>query len=571
MHSIISHLMKNAKNRSLVLTAFLLIGLALALSSAAMIPAGCATGSQGGQPDLQSAQPGSAAGAPVPLAAEPGHQPSPPSLQAAACETTLTILHVTDFHGALLSEDKDFSSGKPVGGAAVVAAYVDAERRKAQGPVLVLGGGDMMQGSAISNLSMGAAVIDFMNEVGFDACAIGNHEFDWGVGVLKARMKQASFPFLAANIFSGGETKRAEWALPYAIVLKGNLKVGIIGIITEDAPVVINPKSIEGLKFVPPSQIVNSIAGELRKEGAKVVVVLAHIGGSQEKDGKVTGPIADLASKLVGVDAVLGGHSHTVVSGTVNSLPVMISGANGIRLGVMHLRVDACKGGSSLIDENVQSTFAEAVEPNKAVAGIVESFRKKYAAQLDKTIGVATEPITRGRGEGALGNLICDIMRDAVDAQISFENSGGIRVDLDKGPITGGIVYRMLPFDNTIVTMYLTGKQVKEALEEGTGERSLVQSSGLHYTYKPSDPQGQRIKSISLENGEPISPAKLYLVATNDFMANGGDRFTVFKEGTKIKNTQILLRDAVISWIEARQAANQEISPPKLGRAEPVN
>ena len=491
-----------------------------------------------------------------------------PQASVPTCDVTLTILCITDLHGALLSEDKDFATGKPVGGAAVVGAYIDAERQNAKGPVLVVASGDMMQGSAISNLSRGEAVIEFMNQLGFEACAIGNHEFDWGVDVLKERVRQARFPFLAANIFSGGGTKRPGGILPYTIVQKGNLKIGIIGVITEDAPVVINPKSIKGLKFQRPEEIVNKIAAQLRKEGAKVVIVLAHIGGSQEKNGAIVGPIAGLASKLRGVDAVLGGHSHTIVSGTVNSIPVMISGSNGIRLGVVRLKVDVCKGGSSLLEESVKPTFAEGVEPNKAVASIVESFRKKLAGQLDKVIAVASEPIMRGRGESALGDLICDIMRDAVGAAIAYENSGGIRTDLNKGSITGGQIYRIIPFDNTIVTMYLSGKQVKQALEQGTTEKGVVQVSGIRYSYKPGDPSGQRIKSVTLEDGMPISPAKLYLVATNDFMANGGDRFTVFQEGKKIRNTQILLRDAVISWMEARRRAGKEIAPPELGRAE---
>jgi 5'-nucleotidase / UDP-sugar diphosphatase len=497
-----------------------------------------------------------------------GMQARSAAAQPGACDVTLTVLHVTDLHGALVSEDKDFATGKPIGGAAVIGAYIDAERQNSKGPVLVVASGDMMQGSAISNLSRGAAVIEFMNQLGFEACAVGNHEFDWGVPVLKERVKQAKFPFLAANIFSGGGTKRADWILPYTFVQKGNLKIGIVGVITEDAPVVINPESIKGLKFQPPEEIVNKIAANLRKEGANVVIVLAHIGGSQEQNGAIVGPIANFASKLRGVDLVLGGHSHTIVSGTVNSIPVMISGSNGVRLGVVRLKVDACKGVSSLLEESVKPTFAEGVEPDKAVASIVESFQKEFAGQLDKVIAVASEPIMRGRGESALGDLICDIMREAVGAAISYENSGGIRTDLNKGSITGGQIYRNIPFDNTIVTMYLTGKQVKQALEEGTTEKGVVQVSGIRYSYKPGDPPGQRIKSVTLEDGTPVSPAKLYLVATNDFMANGGDRFTVFKEGKKIRNTQILLRDAIISWMEARQRAGKEIAPPNLGRAE---
>ncbi|MCX5801345.1 MAG: 5'-nucleotidase C-terminal domain-containing protein [Candidatus Eisenbacteria bacterium] len=499
-----------------------------------------------------------------------GAQAAPSGAERDTCDTRLTILSITDLHGALLSEDKDFATGKPVGGAAVVGAYIEAERDSSTGPVLVLASGDMMQGSAISNLSMGEAVIEFMNRLGFEACAVGNHEFDWGVDVLKERIKQAKFPFLVANIFSGSGSKRPNWAVPYTVVQKGNLKIGIIGVITEDAPVVINPKSIEGLRFDRPDSLVNKLAAQLRHEGVNVIIVLAHTGGTQEENGTVTGPIAGFASKLEGVDAVLGGHSHTVVSGTVNSIPVVIAGANGVRLGIVRLRVDVCEGGSSLLEETVKPTFAEDVEPDQAVACMIESYREKLASQLDRVVAIASGPIVRGRQESALGDLVCDIMRSAVGAAVAYQNSGGVRADLDEGPITGGEIYRIMPFDNTIVTMYLTGAQVKEALEQGTTERGVVQVSGIHYTYKPGNPSGQRIQSVTLEDGKPISPKKLYLVATNDFMANGGDRFTVFKAGKKIRNTQLLVRDAVISWMEARNKAGEKIASPKLGRAEMV-
>ncbi len=501
--------------------------------------------------------------------------------------TALTIIHITDFHGALLPEDKDAATQRPVGGAAVVASYIKAEKSRALAEagaeVLLVASGDMMQGSAVSNLSRGEAVISFMNEVGFEACAVGNHEFDWGTGVLDERRRQAKFPFLSANIFLGEGTKRPAWVLPSTVVKKGKLRIGIIGAITEDTPVVANPKVLAGLRFDNPAPVVNKEAARLRKEGADVVVVLSHLGGGQERDGSVTGPVAEFASELTGVDAVLDGHSHTVVAGVVNSVPVMISGSNGRRVGVMKLDVVCGDGSGSrkasgpiagarcasrLLAQGVKPTFGDSLEPDKATAGVVDFYVKKFGAEIDRVVAVAAADISTGRQESALGNLISDIMREAVGADIAFTNAGGIRAGLDAGPITVGEIFRILPFDNTIVTMYLTGEQVRNVLEEGTSSRGVVQASGLKFSCRQDDPAGQRVKSVALENGTPISPTSRYLVATNDFMASGGDRYAVFKEGDTILNTQILVREAAISWMEKIHEAGGQVSPPSLGRVE---
>jgi 2',3'-cyclic-nucleotide 2'-phosphodiesterase/3'-nucleotidase len=501
--------------------------------------------------------------------------------------TLLTIIHVTDLHGALLPEDKDAATQRPVGGAAVLASYIKAEESKALtqpgGEVLLVASGDMMQGSAVSNLSRGVAVISVMNELGFEACAVGNHEFDWGTGVLAERKKQAKFPIISANIFLDEGTKQPAWVLPYTVVRKGGLKIGIIGATTEDTPVVANPKMLVGLRFDNPAEVVNRVAAKLRKEGADVVIVLSHIGGAQERDGSVTGPVAEFASELRGVDAVLDGHSHTVVAGVVNSIPVMISGSNGRRLGVMKLEV-LCGAGqrsgagsgsradgrctSRLVEQKVEPTYGDSLEPDRATAAVVDSYARKFASEIERVVAVAAVEISTGRQESALGNLIADIMREAAGADVAFTNAGGIRAGLDAGPITAGEIFRILPFDNTIVTMYLTGEQVRKVLEEGTGSRGVVQVSGLKFSCKQDDPAGQRVKSITLENGTPLSPSGRYLVATNDFMANGGDRYLTFKEGDTIVNTQILVRDATMSWLDKVRQSGGQVNPPNLGRVE---
>ncbi|MFH0777241.1 MAG: 5'-nucleotidase C-terminal domain-containing protein [Candidatus Eisenbacteria bacterium] len=490
--------------------------------------------------------------------------------RCAAAGTKLTILHYTDFHGALLSEDTDRETGRPIGGAVALAACVRAERETAGEEVILLDSGDLMQGSAISNLSRGQAVIAFMNEIGVDACALGNHDFDWGIAVLRDRMKQAGFPFLSANIFLGKKLVRPEWARPYAVIQKGKLKVGAIGVTTTDTPFVSNPKNLKGLRFDDPEGIVNALAAALRKEGVQVVIVVAHVGGAQEEDGTVVGPIADFTARLKGVDAVLGGHSHTVVCGTVGGIPVMIPASNGRRLGVMRLDFDASSGRTSLVDQKTKLIFADGAEAETAVTALVQSYQRKFSKEMERVVAVASVKIPTDRKESPLGNLMSDVMRQAVGAKIAFQNSGGIRADMEKGPITVAHVFKIIPFDNTIVTMQLTGEQVKQVLEQGTSRSSVTQVSGIRYTYDPREPAGQRIKHVELEDGTPISPKKLYLIATNDYMASGGDRFEVFKHGKGIRNSQILVRDAIIVWMERIHKAGKQVTPPATGRAREV-
>ncbi len=500
------------------------------------------------------------------------------SSEAGAPSTTVgvTIVHVTDFHGSLVSEDTDRSTGKRIGGAAVVAGFIEAERGASRGEVLLVDSGDMMQGSALSNLTRGAAVIDFMNATGFDACAIGNHEFDWGVGVLKERIAQAEFPFLCANVFldEGDQDEgdvRPDWAVPSALVEKAGLKIGIIGVVTVDVPALVNPKHLGGLRFDAPAPIVNELAPKLREEGAQLVVALAHIGGQQEEDGTITGPLARFASGLEGVDAVFGGHSHTVVSGRVDSVPVMISASNGRAIGVMRVEVDTSRGKSSVVKQEIKRTFVDQVEPEKSIESVVDSFQKKFAGEMDRVIAVAAEDIRRSRRESPLGNLVCDIMREKAAATVAFQNSGGIRADLDEGPITVREMYRILPFDNTIVTMYLTGEQIRGLLEHGTSGSGVVQSSGLRYSYEPEAPRGSRIREITLEDGTALEPEGLYLVATNDYMAGGGDRYEIFGHGKDITNTQLLLRDEVVAWMEALHETGEKVKAPELGRTQKIS
>ncbi|MGE5549275.1 MAG: bifunctional metallophosphatase/5'-nucleotidase [Bacteroidota bacterium] len=480
----------------------------------------------------------------------------------------ITLLSTTDLHAALTTADVDRATVKPYGGAAVVAAYIEKYRATNPGGTLVLDAGDAMQGAMTSNLFYGKPVIEIMNAVGYDAMAIGNHEFDWGVARLRERVADARFPFLSANIFEKTSGKRPAWAEPYTILERHGLRVGVIGATTVEAPYVVLPEHIKDFAFRAPAPIINDLARELRANGAALVILLAHEGGSMTADGAIAGPIADLAKAVTGVDAVIGGHSHASLAGKVNGIPVVSAYYRGRSLGWIELHYNPDAKRVIRSDQRCIKALAGEVAPDPIVAAIVDKYETAVAPLKNEAIGRVKVDLRRNyEGESSLGNLIADIMRAAAGTDFAFTNAGGIRADLEAGEITVGQIYEVMPFDNTLVTMVLTGAQVKEVLEAGaTLFKGMVQLSGLEFAYDPRQPAGNRVTRMTFPEGTPIDPHKTYTVVTNDFMAAGGDNFAVFASGSEVVDTRRLLRDEIIAWLRAETAAGRVVDASIEGR-----
>ncbi|MBE3575579.1 MAG: bifunctional metallophosphatase/5'-nucleotidase, partial [Firmicutes bacterium] len=407
------------------------------------------------------------------------------SLSVFAEQKLLTVLDTSDFHGNLLPT-KDYSLGRMLGGAGVLATYIRSyEVRNPQGTLLV-DDGDLMQGPPISTLFHGQSTIDFYNYMGYDAAAVGNHEFDWGRAVLEERAKQADFPFLAANIVDTATGQPPSFAKPYVIKGINGVKVGLIGVTTLETPTIVLPDAVKGLEFIDPAQAVNSLVPKVRAEGAQVVVVLAHMGGQQAADGTITGEIADLAKQVKGVDLILGGHTHTLVSGQVNGIPVIVPGLWGQALGVATVVYDTDAQKVISVRTNLVRTFSDEVVPDAGALALVNAYQAKTGPLMDKVIGQTTTGIMRDYDhESAMGDFFADAMLAEIRkinpaVQIMFTNAGGLRTDVGPGPITVGKIWEICPFDNTIVTMKLTGEQILSILANKT--KGMIQQSGLRFT-----------------------------------------------------------------------------------------
>ncbi len=450
----------------------------------------------------------------------------------------LDILTVNDFHGAL-------AAGGKSPGAAALAAYIKAERAKNPAGTLVLSAGDMFQGSPDSNLLHGKTVVAFMNAAGFDAMALGNHEFDWGLDVLRERMAQAAFPLLAANIVDRDSGRRTSLVRPYAIIEKQGLKIAVVGLITPDTAVTTNPRNVEKFLFADPAVALKALVPELKAQGAAVVVALCHL--ASYPGAEPTGEAADLARAAAGdVAAVVSGHSHMKVAGKVAGVPVVQAHYNGRAVAAVHLAVTPA--GEVLGATAEANDVPPGLTPDPETAAIVAAAQREIAPVKGLVLGRAADPLPHDRYRlSPLGQWATDAMRAAAGADIALCNGGGLRAGLAAGPVTLGDLYTVMPFDNELFVVAMTGAQVLEALEYGIANEKFgtLQFSGLRVAYSAAAPAGGRVVSAMLADGSPLVPDAVYKVAVSDFLAAGGDEYDMVKEAAGHINTYRALRDVL--------------------------
>ncbi|WP_371371474.1 bifunctional UDP-sugar hydrolase/5'-nucleotidase [Sporomusa aerivorans] len=463
---------------------------------------------------------------------------------------TLDIISVNDFHGALAEAGKN-------PGIAKLATLIKAEMAKNQSGTIIVSAGDMFQGNPDSNMLYGQPVVAAMNKIGFSAMTTGNHEFDWGQDVLKKLIRQAGFPVIAANILDKTTGKPVALVKPYIIIERNGLKIALIGLATPETVFKTNPKHIANCTFSDPVQTVRQLVPVLKHKGADVIIVLSHLGSSVDSTtAQITGEAAELALGITGVNAIISGHSHLQVAGSVNSIPIVQAGYNGRAIGKITLTV--AKKDKRVINAKaaVIAVDSDRLAAEPEIAAIVNKVQSQVAPVKDIVLGRSVNELSHDRKTfSLLGQWVTDIMRRTANADIAFQNGGGIRTGIPPGSVTMGKLYEVLPFDNTLVTLDLTGEQILRVLEYGIYNQQIgmLQYSGLTVKFDASLPAGHKITDVTLSTGERLNLAKLYRVVTNDFMVQGGDGFTVFSQGVHITDTGIPLRDCLIDAIKATE------------------
>lgn len=487
----------------------------------------------------------------------------------AAPRKRLRVLSTNDFHGQLLPERYRWAGDRAVGGAATLAAYFRAETRGFDGPTLLLDAGDVMQGTPISGLTKGRSTIAVYNAMGYAAAAVGNHEFDWTVPVLRQRVADASFPWLSANLFVAGTDTAPSWDRDTVIVGVDGVRVGIVGVTTETTPQETSPSNVEGLDFRSVPEAIDRWVPILRAQGADFVVVLAHEGASCDSSGvQCSGALVDAARAIHSrPDLIVGGHTHRTMLTRVNGIPLVEAASRGQRYAVVDLQKTDDDSVYAWI-RGVPVAYDDRVAPDSAVAAIVRTYSDSIAPLVDRVVATLDTDLDRGRGGYALGRLIADAQRRMTDAQVAITNNGGIRTGLRAGPVTWGQLQTVQPFGNGLIRLQVTGTQLRAAIEHGLASGTPdIQVSGIETWYDPGRPPGSRIVTLQLDDGRPVRNDVLYTVTVNSFMAEGGSGFEMFKDALVHQDTGLDDLDALVRYL---QHLPQPVRPPQRSRFHTV-
>ncbi|MCY0096554.1 5'-nucleotidase C-terminal domain-containing protein [Hoeflea ulvae] len=475
---------------------------------------------------------------------------------AAFADYTLNILHINDWHSRIESNNKyestcsaeDETEGKCFGGAArLVTAIADRRSALDGSNVLLLNGGDNFQGSLFYTTYKGTVEAEFLNLMKFDAMTVGNHEFDDGEEALVPFLDVIEFPVLSANVAASASSKVGDRIKPSIVLEVGGEKIGIIGAVTNDTPDIASPGP--NILIADDIQTITAEVEKLQAQGINKIIALTHVGYPRDKE---------LIAKIPGVDVVVGGHSHSLLSNTDDKAegpyPTMIDNPDGYKVPVTQAAsyskylgeftvtfddngiVKEAKGDPLLLDSSIT--------PDEGVLARIKELGAPIEELKTRLVSSTTAPIDGGRdtcraGECEMGNLVADAMIDRVGDQgvtIAIQNGGGLRASIDAGEISMGEVLSVLPFQNTLATFEMKGADIVSALENGVsqiedGGGRFAQVAGLRYTFDKNAEAGSRIVSVEVKSGdgfEPIDPDAVYGVATNNYMRGGGDGYSIF-------------------------------------------
>ncbi|MGM0601788.1 MAG: bifunctional metallophosphatase/5'-nucleotidase [Bacillota bacterium] len=477
------------------------------------------------------------------------------AVAAAAEEVNIRIYHHNDTHARV--EEGSYAGM----GFAKIATLVKEGRREMDN-VLYLDAGDAFHGQVIANVNEGEAIAYIFNIMDLDALALGNHDFNYGQERLKELKEISDFPLLAANL-KEKDGKDSPLADNYIIKEYDGVRVGIFGLATPETAYKTHPKNVEGLIFADPVESAREMVEELEGK-TDVVIGLFHLGLSE--GSKYTSKM--VAEQVDGIDVIVDGHSHhTLENGMmVNDTLITMAGEYDKNLGVIDLTVEdnAVRSKKASL---ISKEMAEDVKPDKIISMVVDSMNAANEKITSQVVGTALVELEGDRavvrtGESNLGNLIADAIRIKLDADAAITNGGGIRASINKGEITKGEVITVLPFGNTAMAVRVKGSDLRAALEHGISEYPaeeglFPQVSGIKFTFDPEKAAGERIKKVWVK-GKELDPDRNYVVATNDFMAAGGDGYTMFK-GAPIVKEAGGLEEVVMEYLENRSPVAPEL------------
>jgi 2',3'-cyclic-nucleotide 2'-phosphodiesterase (5'-nucleotidase family) len=461
----------------------------------------------------------------------------------------LRVLSTNDVHGSLEATVQPWSNDRPVGGVAAVAGMMTRLADECHCTTIRLDAGDVMQGTPVSNLSYGRATVAAFNAMGYAASAIGNHEFDWGLDTLQARIRQARFAWLSSNIRDRETDSVPPWVVPWRMVTAGPYHVAVVGYTTLTTPSTTRPTIVAGLRFDSGPAWLDAAIAAARRAHPDFVIVVAHEGAFCDQGGAANcrGEVVDLANALTErPDLIVSGHTHSLIATTVNGIPVIQARSNTTALGIADF-VDSA--GVRVVHLRVATVWADREPADTAVAGIVAAEARQIAPLTSRVVATLAAPLVRQGDQYPLGNLIADAYRAAAKSDVALVNNGGIRADLAAGPVTWGELFAVVPFQNFVVTCTVTGAQLRAILEHAVGAADArAHLSGVRVVVDPANPAGQRVVGLTLPDGKPVPDTARLTIAVPDFMAAGGSGYAMLRDVAS-RNTGTVDLDAVVEYL----------------------
>jgi len=465
---------------------------------------------------------------------------------------SILLIHTNDVHGQVLPRKATWiSKDQPplIGGLPRLAAHVRAERRKAaeQGrSMLVLDGGDCYQGTPEGGIDNGLPFVIAQALIGYDAMAIGNHDYDHGIDNTRRLLTRGNAPFLCANIRRRTDGAKVDWATPYRVFELAGLRVAVVGFVTVDTPNISHPET-RTLEFRDPARELAELKPELRQQKIDWILPLTHLG--IERDRELARAHPDLA-------LIVGGHSHTyLATGTREGETLIVqTGSKAGAAGHVELEVERDARTVRAVSAKLVDLLEEPAGADRvpAVDMICAALVRESDAIMSAVVGEALAPIERTKDNtrsGSAGNWITDLMRSYSGADVALMNRGGIRTDLRAGPLTRRDCYEICPFDNNLVVLSMPGAELQILLGRCVESKnhSGVELSGARVLLRRGG-DGVQLTGVQV-GGAPLDPKRIYRVAVNSFMANGGDAYFEAGKSFPREEDPILMRDLLCEML----------------------
>ena len=425
----------------------------------------------------------------------------------------ISFLSLNDFHAAVEPVKAVWLEGEgQIGGAVCLAGYV-AQFRKEDPNLIWVVGGDMFMGHYLDSLTQGKAMIEFLNIIPPDAFVLGNHEFDYGMDVLKERITESGFPIICANIKMKDGTPLVQ---PCMILERGGIKILIIGVICRNLPRIVSVKRLRDVEVTDPVTAIRECIKNFEQD-MDLTVILSHSGIHEDRR------IARALPPESGVDIIIGGHSHTLMETPekINGIILCQAGSKGRYLGSLEVDLDLEEKRIASYHWQLVPTLCDHIKPHRGVGKWLAKRTKKIEKEMAQVIGNLNGHWTRDKDEWewAVANFATDAIAEAMAVDIGIYNRGGIRQSLSGPKIRVKDIWGIFPFGNYLIRFQLTGKQVRTLLETHlslSGEH-LFFSRALRYSFDPKRPSGRRLVDITIR-GKPLDPEHIYTLATVEFL-----------------------------------------------------